>query len=39
MLESIKESNAKLIESELKYRGIFENAVEGIFVVNKMAKL
>jgi len=39
MLESIKESNAKLIESELKYRGIFENAVEGIFVVNKNGEI
>ncbi len=35
MLESIKASNIKLIESERKYRGIFENAVEGLFVANK----
>jgi PAS domain S-box-containing protein len=39
MADSLEESHAALEEAERLYRGIFENAVEGIFIMDPVGRL
>jgi PAS domain S-box-containing protein len=39
MADRLRESTARLRESERKYRGIFENALEGVFQLDRSGRL
>ncbi|MCD4719869.1 MAG: cache domain-containing protein [Desulfobacula sp.] len=38
-MQNFEEYNSKLMQSEKKYRSIFENSIEGIFQIDSMGKL